>query len=140
MSRAGAGAEGHQLDLNQTYRAGGGLAAQPIDLAVLIILFTVAGHARTRRASVIVLGAVLVGAYAAACVAVALHPDAGATPGSVPAGGVDQLRWILTQPIASGGREGVALSGQPIVLLGIVVAFVLGDSIRGRRDQVRILQ
>jgi signal transduction histidine kinase len=58
----------------------------------------------------------------------------------VPAGGVDRLRWILTQPIASGGREGMALSSQPIVLMGIVVAFVLGDSIRGRRDQVRILQ
>ncbi|HEU4400398.1 MAG TPA: histidine kinase [Actinomycetota bacterium] len=138
---AGVGAAGHQLDLNQTYLAGGGLAAQPIDLAVLIILFTVAGHARTRRASAIALGTVLVGAYAAACVAVALHrPDASATPGSVPAGGVDQLRWILTQPIASGGREGMALSGQPTVLMGIVVAFVLGDSIRGRRDQVRILQ
>jgi signal transduction histidine kinase len=137
---AGVGAAGHQLDLNQIYLAGGGLAAQPIDLAVLIILFTVAGHARTRRASAIALGTVLVGAYAAACVAVALHPDAGATPGSAPAGGVDRLRWILTQPIASGGREGMALSSQPIVLMGIVVAFVLGDSIRGRRDQVRILQ
>jgi signal transduction histidine kinase len=137
---AGVGAAGHQLDLNQAYLAGGGLAAQPIDLAVLIILFTVAGHARTRRASAIALGTVLVGAYAAACVAVALHPDAGATPGSAPAGGVDRLRWILTQPIASGGREGMALSSQPIVLMGIVVAFVLGDSIRGRRDQVRILQ
>jgi signal transduction histidine kinase len=137
---AGVGAAGHQLDLNQTHLAGGGLAAQPIDLALLIILFTVAGHARTRRASAIALGTVLVGAYAAACVAVALHPDAGATPGSVPAGGVDRLRWILTQPIASGGREGMALSSQPIVLMGIVVAFVLGDSIRGRRDQVRILQ
>jgi hypothetical protein len=78
---AGVGAAGHQLDLNQAYLAGGGLAVQPIDLAVLIILFTVAGHARTRRASAIALGTVLVGAYAAACVAVALHPDAGATPG-----------------------------------------------------------
>ena len=63
---AGAGAAGHQLDLNQTYLAGGGLAAQLIDLAVLIILFTLASHARTRRASAIALGTVLVGAYAAA--------------------------------------------------------------------------
>ena len=77
---AGAGAVGHQLDLNQTYLAGGGLAAQPIDLAVLIILFTLASHARTRRASAIALGTVLVGAYAAACVAVALHPNATGTP------------------------------------------------------------
>jgi signal transduction histidine kinase len=137
---AGAGAAGHQLDLNQTYRAGGGLAAQPIDLAVLIILFTVAGHARTRRASAIALGTVLVGAYAAACVAVALHPNATGTPEPVSAGGVDQLRWILTQPIASGGREGMALSSQLIVLMSMVVAFVLGDSVRGRREQVRILE
>ena len=78
---AGAGAVGHQLDLNQTYLAGGGLAAQPIDLAVLIILFTLASHARTRRASAIALGTVLVGAYAAAGVAVALHPNATGTPG-----------------------------------------------------------
>jgi signal transduction histidine kinase len=137
---AGAGAVGHQLDLNQTYLAGGGLAAQPIDLAVLIILFTLASHARTRRASAIALGTVLIGAYAAACVAVALHPNATGTPEPVSAGGVDQLRWILTQPIASGGREGMALSGQPIVLMSIVVAFVLGDSVRGRRDQVRVLE
>jgi signal transduction histidine kinase len=137
---AGAGAAGHQLDLNQTYLAGGGLAAQPIDLAVLIILFTLASHARTRRASAIAFGAVLVGAYAAAAVAVALHPDAAGPQGPVSAGGVDRLRWILTQPIASGGREGVALSSQLTVLMGIVVAFVLGDGIRGRRDQVRVLE
>jgi signal transduction histidine kinase len=110
---AGAGAAGHQLDLNQTYLAGLGLAAQPIDLAVLVILFTLASHARTRRASAIALGTVLVGAYAAAAAAVALHP---------------------------GGREGVALSSQLTVLMSIVVAFVLGDSVRGRRDQVRVLQ
>ena len=110
---AGAGAAGHQLDLNQTYLAGLGLAAQPIDLAVLVILFTLASHARTRRASAIAFGTVLVGAYAAAAVAVALHP---------------------------GGREGVALSSQLTVLMSIVVAFVLGDSVRGRRDQVRVLQ
>jgi signal transduction histidine kinase len=139
---AGAGAAGHQLDLNQTYLAGNGLglAAQPIDLAVLIILFTLASHARTRRASALAFCAVLVGAYAAAAVAVSLHPNAIGMRAPVPAGGVDQLRWILTQPIASGGREGVALSGQLIVLMGIVVAFVLGDSVRGRRDQVRILE
>ena len=110
---AGAGAAGHQLDLNQTYLARLGLAEQPIDLAVLVILFTLASHARTRRASAIALGTVLVGAYAAAAVAVALHP---------------------------GGREGVALSSQLTVLMSIVVAFVLGDSVRGRRDQVRVLQ
>ena len=137
---AGAGAAGHRLDLNQTYLAGGGLAAQPIDLAVLIILFTLVSHARTRRASAIALGTVLVGAYAVACVAVALHPNATGTPAPVSAGGVDQLRWILTQPIASGGREGMALSNQLIVLMSIVVAFVLGDSVRGRRDQVRTLE
>jgi signal transduction histidine kinase len=137
---AGAGAAGHQLDLNQTYLAGNGLAAQPIDLAVLIILFTLASHARTRRASAIAFCAVLVGAYAAAAVAVALHPNATGMRAPVPAGGVDHLRWILTQPIASGGREGGALSSQLIVLMGIVVAFVLGDSVRGRRDQVRVLE
>jgi signal transduction histidine kinase len=137
---AGAGAAGHQLDLNQTYLAGGGLAAQPIDLAVLIILFTLASHARTRRASAVALGTVLVGAYAAACVALALHPNATGTPEPVSAGGVDQFRRILTQPIASGGREGMALSSQLTVLTSIVVAFVLGDSVRGRRDQVRILE
>jgi signal transduction histidine kinase len=138
---AGAGAAGHQLDLNRTYLVGDGLglAAQPIDLAVLIILFTLASHARTRRASTIAFCAVLVGAYAAAAVAVALHPDAMGMQGPVSAG-VDHLRWILTQPIASGGREGVALSSQLTVLMGIVVAFVLGDGIRGRRDQVRILK
>jgi signal transduction histidine kinase len=137
---AGAGAAGHQLDLNQTYLGGLGLAAQPIDLAVLVILFTLASRARTRRASAIALGTVLVGAYAAAAVAVALHPNAIGMRAPVPAGGVDQLRWILTQPIASGGREGVALSSQLTVLMSIVVAFVLGDSVRGRRDQVRILE
>jgi signal transduction histidine kinase len=137
---AGAGAAGHQLDLNQTYLAGGGLAAQPIDLAVLVILFTLASHARTRRASGIAFGAVLVGAYAAAAVAVALHPDAAGTPGPASAGGVDQLRWILTQPIVSGGQQGMALSSQLTVLMGIVVAFVLGDSVRARREQVRILE
>jgi signal transduction histidine kinase len=137
---AGAGAAGHQLDLNQTYLAAGGLAAQPIDLAVLITLFTLASHARTRRASAIALGTVLVGAYATACVAVALHPNATGTSEPVSAGGVDQLRWILTQPIASGGQEGMALSSQLTVLMSIVVAFVLGDSVRGRRDQVRILE
>jgi signal transduction histidine kinase len=110
---AGAGAAGHQLDLNQTYLAGLGLAAQPIDLAVLVILFTLASHARTRRVSAIALGTVLVGAYAAAAAAVAIHP---------------------------GGREGVALSSQLTALMSIVVAFVLGDSVRGRRDQVRVLQ
>jgi signal transduction histidine kinase len=137
---AGAGAAGHQLDLNRTYLAGGDLAAQPIDLAVLIILFTLASHARARRASAIAFGAVLVGAYATAAVAVALHPDAAGPQGPASAGGVDHLRWILTQPIASGGREGVALSSQLTVLMGIVVAFVLGDGIRGRRDQVRVLE
>lgn len=138
---AGVGAAGHQLDLNQTYLAGGrGLATQPIDLAVLIILFRLASHAHTRRLSAIAFGAVLVGAYVAASVAVGLHIDSTGIRESASAGGVDQLRRILTEPIASGGREGMALSGRLPVLMSIVVAFVLGDSVRSRRAQVRTLE
>ena len=137
---AGIGAAGHRLDLNQTYLVGESLAAQPIDLAVLIILFTLASRARTRRLSAIALGAVLVGMYLSHVAEVAMHVDPTQMPRSVSAGGVDQLRWMLTEPIAPGERGGQALPSQLPVLMGIVVAFVLGDSVRGRRAEMRILE
>jgi signal transduction histidine kinase len=137
---AGIGAAGHHLDLNQTYLVGESLAAQPIDLAVPIILFTLASRARTRRLAAMALGVVLVGMYVSHVAEVALHVDPTQMARSVSAGSVDRLRWMLTEPIAPGERGSQALPSQLPVLMGIVMAFVLGDSARGRRAQVRILE
>ena len=115
---AGLGGVGHGLDL---YRAD--LFPQPVDLVVPIVLFTLAGGAASRRASLVAAATLLAVAYGTSVVESALH----ATP-----------------PPTDGGHSSRALAGAPAAAIPAVVAIVLavalGDAVRSRRAQRRAVQ
>jgi signal transduction histidine kinase len=111
---AGAGAVIHWLGFREA-----GAFPQPIDLAGLIVLFSVASLARSRRLSAAVCVLVMVAVYGAAV----LNGSAFADPAGAGF-------WARNRP-----------SNALIVgLLCIAVAFVLGDGVRSHRNHLRTLE
>ncbi|HEX6681216.1 MAG TPA: histidine kinase [Candidatus Limnocylindrales bacterium] len=116
---ATAGAAGHQLWLyppdGYFYLSAGWPATswEPIDLAVLITLLTLASRVATRWAAALACGGVLAAAYAVELLDAALHPAWAAA----------------SKPAVIGTAEAVV----------IIVVFALSDSIRSHRARQKAL-
>lgn len=119
LALAGVGAAGHHLDLARTYLADRSLGTQPIDAAVLIILFFIAADARTRRRPALAFVLVAVGAYATYAAEIVLHANPPDVPGPV----VDRGLWALSAPIP----------GVFPAMMAILIALLLGEGVRRRR-------
>jgi signal transduction histidine kinase len=111
---AGAGAVIHWLGFREA-----GLFPQPIDLAGLIVLFSMASLARSRRVSAAVCVLVMAAVYGAAV----LNGSAFADP-------TGAGFWARNRP------SNVLIVG----LLCIAVAFILGDGVRSRRIHLHALE